>query len=697
MKGKAIMKRFYYMLLLAIVILNPGCTEDSSDPTQPPTGAPSLGTLTASPDGIVQNIATTIKFQLNSTPGISINGSEATLNKKDAGGNLTAIGLLKDNGDTLNGDEIANDGVFTGKIQITEGTTGNINFVATASVTVSGQSETSTSSNAAITVYNNVSIATVDQNKQTLVAAKSTFITSLAGNPNNYANAMTQTKNFLASQPGVSSASYTPNSVAIEVTFSSGIKGGFLASRKDAAGASTQGGALSDSVKTGRERVNREIPEGMQTRGDNAGVSFIDPEIEDNLMIDPTVIGNRNVLIYTPYRTVFWPDKVPVVKNALNQATCKGFKFTEYSGQDATVKVLEDITKYGFVFMDTHGLGGEMLFTAEKVDILKPDFTQYYLPKLLALELGLWEKMIVSHTGTSSDTATVYVAYSHFFTKIPGSFQNSVIFNSSCESAKTMNLKNAFFGKGAKAYYGYSEIVYSDFAARMIDTVARRFARGLSSDQAYFDATDPHNPYSAHFEYRQSDNMSFALTLVNGDYEATALEGWTKEGDGRVITKLGPVNPTQGSRMGIISTGLGYTTSSGSISQCLKIENNQSSLILKWNFLSEEFLEFIHSQYQDYFRIKLIKSDGAEVTLFSKNIDQLATQFGADTNQIGQLVKVSPGIVFDRGDVYMTNWQTTTLDVTPYRGQTIVIVLICGDIGDSIYDTAILLDEVKIQ
>lgn len=690
------MKNFCYLLLIAF-LMSSGCSEDSTDPTQPPATAPSLGTLTASPDGIVQNIATTIKFQLIATPGIVVNGSEATLNKKDAGGNLTALGLLKDNGDTLNGDEIANDGVFTGKIPVTEGTAGSIIYVATATVTVSGQGVTSTSSTATVAVYNNVSLATVNQNKQVLVAGKNTFISALAGNPNNYANAMTQTKNFLASQPGVASVSYTDNSVGIEVTFTSGIKGGFLAAKKDAAGATTQGGAPVDSLRAGRERKNREIPLGMQTRGDNAGVRFSDPVNEDNPMLDPTVIGNRNVLIYTPYRTVFWPDKVPLVKNALNQATCKGFKFTEYSGQDATVKVLQDITKYGFVFMDTHGLGGEQIFTAEKVDIFKPDFTQYYLPKLLSLELGLWEKMIVSNTGTSSDTATVYVAYSEFIRKLQGTFPNSVVFNSSCESSKLMNLKNAFFGKGAKAYYGYSEIVYSDFAARMIDTVARRFARGLSSDQAYFDATDPHNPYSARFEYFKADNMSFSLSIVNGDYEAAALEGWTKEGDGRVITRLGPVNPTQGSRMGIISTGLGYTTSSGSLSQCVKIADNQSTMTLKWNFLSEEFLEFIHSPYQDYFRIILKKQDGSQVTLLSKNIDQLAVQFGADTNMVGQLVSVSPEITFDQGGVYMTNWQSATFDVTPYRGQIVIVEFVCGDIGDSIYDTAVLLDEVKIQ
>jgi len=184
---------------------------------------------------------------------------------------------------------------------------------------------------------------------------------------------------------------------------------------------------------------------------------------------------------------------------------------------------------------------------------------------------------------------------------------------------------------------------------------------------------------------------------VNGDFEEGNILGWTKEGDGRVINRLGTLTASQGSFMGIISTGLGFTTSSGSISQCFTVADNQSQLSMRWNFLSEEFLEFIHSQFQDYFKVIIRKSDGTEVTLLSKNIDQIAVQFGADTNQVGQLVSVSPGIVFDRGGVYMTNWLTSTFDVTPYRGQTIVVVLICGDVGDSIYDTAILIDEMKVN
>jgi hypothetical protein len=236
------------------------------------------------------------------------------------------------------------------------------------------------------------------------------------------------------------------------------------------------------------------------------------------------------------------------------------------------------------------------------------------------------------------------------------------------------------------------------FVEMVSDSIAKRLAvDGKTTGNTFFAATDPESPFAVFTKIVGSDDLSFSATLLNKDYELGTIEGWTKSGDGRVISRLGTVNPSQGSFMGIISTGLGYTTSSGSISQCFTVQNNQSSMKLKWNFLSEEFLEFIHSQYQDYFKIILKKQDGSEVTLLSKNIDGIAAQFGADTNQIGQLIKVSPDIVFDEGGVYMTGWQDSSFDLTPYRNQVITVIFIAGDVGDSIYDTAILLDDIIIQ
>ena len=93
------------------------------------------------------------------------------------------------------------------------------------------------------------------------------------------------------------------------------------------------------------------------------------------------------------------------------------------------------------------------------------------------------------------------------------------------------------------------------------------------------------------------------------------------------------------------------------------------------------------SIYQDYLRISI--SDGSSSTvIFSMAIDDFAKNY--------TLTPVSPTIVFDRGDVHMTGWKTSTFDISKYQGKTVTLTIETGDIGDSIYDSATLLDEISI-
>ena len=156
--------------------------------------------------------------------------------------------------------------------------------------------------------------------------------------------------------------------------------------------------------------------------------------------------------------------------------------------------------------------------------------------------------------------------------------------------------------------------------------------------------------------------------------------------------------------MGIISTGLGYTTATGSIFQSFTVPNNANTLELEWNFLSEEFLEYIGSAYQDKFSIVLQSDYFGEEILLSRTIDGIAASFGAKAPTIeipegipGDLISVSPDIVFDQGGVYMTGWQSESFDIKSYRGRCVTLIFRSTDVGDSIYDTAILIDDVKIK
>ena len=56
------------------------------------------------------------------------------------------------------------------------------------------------------------------------------------------------------------------------------------------------------------------------------------------------------------------------------------------------------------------------------------------------------------------------------------------------------------------------------------------------------------------------------------------------------------------------------------------------------------------------------------------------------------------GINFEDGDntAYHTGWKTVTVDISEYQGQYITIRFVVFDVGDSIYDTAALIDNVHL-
>jgi hypothetical protein len=285
-----------------------------------------------------------------------------------------------------------------------------------------------------------------------------------------------------------------------------------------------------------------------------------------------------------------------------------------------------------------------------------------------------------------------------YISGLAGTFPQSVILANFCGSDQTPPLRDAFIGKGAKTYFGYTESVNGGFCVTVAKDVFTTLAKNnkTTSEVSKIGATDPVTPFAT-FRIQGSGTMKFATELVNSNFEKGML-GWTKSGDGRAISQLGYLDSPEGSYMGIISTGLGYTVSSGRISQSFIVPANASELTLKWNFFSEEFLEYIGSSYQDWFEVIIVTKEFGEHVLISKSVDGVAAEYGAAYPDIpGNLTSVSPDIVFDQGGVYMTGWETSTFDISNYKGKCVSLVLRCSDVGDSIFDTAVLIDEIAVK
>jgi hypothetical protein len=683
---------FICLLFFNVIVLFSGCSKDEN-PVSPPEEF-NIGNLEINPSAIISGTPTNVIVRLTANPGLKLVDSTVKLVTLDANNKIVEeLGLLLDNGDLNNGDDILGDNVFSGIINLNK-PAGELRLRVVGKVQQTDKTIDGFSTIFKLSVLADFTSQELNVLLTTQQNAFNKLNEFLGGNVNNLESAISQVTNWLRTQPGVAEV-ISAGTSNIEIRYTSNVYGGIVFAQEDENGSIiTRGGIISQDD---RRKNYRPISVRSQTVG-TLDESKIPHRISKPSDLDPKIIGNRNVLIYAPYEAAFAPhNEGQRIKNILNSSDFE-FEVRHLSNQEANISALYNLTDYGYVVLATHGSQGRSFATGEIVDTNTTVYQNQYKALLKAGKLAIWKNIVIKKNGTTNVKSDVYAVRFPFISDLPGTFPNSVILNNSCESTMNNDLEIAFIGKGAKTYYGYSKIVSSRFCVENADTLTRRLAKELkTTGESFLARNDPYSTHNAAFQLKGANDVRYSEDLINGDFEFGKLDGWTKSGDGRVISRLGFLNPTQGNFMGIISTGLGFTEATGSIFQSFRVRNNQSTLTVKWNFLSEEFLEFINSQFQDYFRIIIRKADGTEEVLLRKTIDELAADFGATPTSAGNLIPVSPDIVFDRGGVYMTNWQTSTFNITQYRGQRITIIFAAGDVGDSIYDTAILLDEISVQ
>jgi len=166
-----------------------------------------------------------------------------------------------------------------------------------------------------------------------------------------------------------------------------------------------------------------------------------------------------------------------------------------------------------------------------------------------------------------------------------------------------------------------------------------------------------------------------------------------------VVATLGGFTPTEGVFAGLVSTGLGFTTASGSVEQNFCLPKSATQIAFDWHFNSEEFIEWCGSPFQDTFAVEL-ETDGGTNLLFQRTIDSLCGSVlptGLAFDQSG------PGCVPDSENdctVWGTGWQSQALDIaalaTANDGKGVTLRFRAHDVGDSIFDSAILLDRIRI-
>ena len=584
------------------------------------------------------------------------------------------VGSLYDDGDLNNHhDEILGDGVYSGFLGIYEENTGTALFRVEASTNAPNDNY---SPLYRVYVYDTVGQTEIDNivaNHQDLDdVLNATGATSLA-------QAADSLKYWFEHRPGVAAVDLVDGH--LEVTYASGITGGVIFSETDADGNIITKGNFSAEGRS----VQPSVPIGKQTRGENSLRKIPSPKVRTPKTVDPTAIQDKDVLIWAPFENAFSVNMRPGLEDIFDNSDLD-LNVVSLTNQECTIASLENLADYGTIIVDSHGAGGEHILTGE---LMTAGNLMDHLLQLIGGQISYFENITYSNVGGFAKNGTVYSVRSSYIANLSGTLPNSVVFNGSCESTKTLNLANAFLGKGARAYLGYDRIVSTTFCKDTCDAFFTKMAIEHKDNGDAFTSgqTDPGSHHATFNMIAFTNDLHYSFDLINGDFEMGSLNGWTRAGDGRVITQLAGIMPPEGNYMGIISTGLGYITDSGSISQSFKVPDSASNLSLKWNFISEEFMEWVGSQFQDYLTFAIVDSAGTEHVIFHNTIDTF-TAF--------DLIDSSPPIVFDHGDTYMTDWHQFIADITAYRGQVIRLVIYIGDVGDSSYDSACLLDQIMI-
>ena len=174
-------------------------------------------------------------------------------------------------------------------------------------------------------------------------------------------------------------------------------------------------------------------------------------------------------------------------------------------------------------------------------------------------------------------------------------------------------------------------------------------------------------------------------TLINGNFE-DGLTGWVLSGAGDVVDSFGPILPYEGSYMAMISSGNGAVgEASSALEQSFTVPEGANKLTIHYNFISEEYPEFVGSEFNDVMRATLHTPDGSREIAFE------------EVNSA--IFEPVSGIPCGSGDCTwgQTSWLEKSIDVYQWAGKDDTLTLTVHDVGDTVYDTVVLLDDISFD
>ncbi len=648
--------------------------------------------------------------------------------QNDDGTTGASLGALRDLG-MVDGssDEIQGDGVYTARVMVNCDKVGTQLYRAAVDVTTGSTPYQALSAPFAIKCLNNIDSETCSSHLATLVKARKAFYAQVeGGNPDGaVAAAMTV---FSADSTIVETSDEDDRGGGVWVRFSDGVLGALNLAAPGARGAGDADG----------EAVTLNVPRAL----------------------DGNQITSRQTLLMSPFSAEFGEeDEIQEIATVASGINCPVFTVKgPYNGSGASLEKFRQLSSSGIIGIATHsdvyfrGLsdevrdvlpwkhrgGQEVLWSGEAVNCGRISSSDQKCNSTADCPAG--STCVITEAPVEYDDGGVIkkteaegLCYDRTHADMMAGrvilgdgtwgltpefiefyadgqrFPGSIVYLGGCRTLYNGTLALSFVASGARTVTGYSNRVTSKFAFKSgYDYFFNIMQRSMTTGEAYAGgAVDPSNQGSFFRLFGALEMSASETGILNPGFEISDLTAWTQQGDGRVISRLGATKPIAGKFMGIISTGLGFTDKTGLISQSFCIPAGAKEVVFYWKYYSEEFHEFCGSAYQDTFQARLLTKDGTEFSVIDLAVDDLCAptdgkcETCVDCTCGSDYIGLEPSDVqFDRGDTHMTDWQKSTFPLTGLdmtRDAPVTLSFYCTDKGDSIFDTAVLVDSVSFR
>lgn len=646
--------------------------------------------LTADANEIVAESNTQVNFYVNST--LTIPYFELYMN-----GISTGIYLYDDGDVTDHSDDIPLDGCYSGSYVINVAEEGDASFTAKATV---GKTPIETDAYA-IFVYYEFSdseleeMESIDDSVRALIAAVDASVNSFATNDERTTaryNAVISYLNELESSGVISSLYGDQSSGFISFVYvSSGVSGGIM-------------------CKDDEQEIDAQAVPATP-------IGSISGYNKKSLTLDLDYITYKEkatILNYCSENDTDEYSRIYGYTSIANTLTNAGFEVDNKFS--VTVNDFKNLQDYHYIMTDCHGS-----FYRIQTGLLKYEETPVICTKeevnkksRKQYSADLKKDRIAAVTTTDGNTS-YWIRPSFFTYYYKDEPLNCSIFYLNCCKGAVDNdkaLVNAILDAGAASVVAYSETVYTFYGIAMLKDITDSLLKGQTVNAAVTFAKiqngnddliwgaqkgfDPLKTERAVCNVYGNGTSTVHNELLNGCFDSffsvtsSKLVSWKSVGDARSIFKLAGLSAPSSPKMAIISSGFGSmgNETTSCIYQTVLIPEGAKSISFTYDIVSEEPMEFVGTEYNDLFSVDLLSMDGNVLDNIAFESVNSSTWYAID------------GIDFPGGDntTFHTRWKTITSNsIAKYNGQLIVVRFTVQDAGDSIYDTAALIDSVTIQ